>query len=64
MVQLQYKGNFLPGGNLSLIHICYGSRDLGALMAMLVLAILPVIMFYLLCQKYIIKGVVACAVKG
>ena len=42
----------------------YGSRDMGALMAMLVLAILPVIIFYLLCQKYIIKGVVAGAVKG
>ncbi len=42
----------------------YGSRDMGALMAMLVLSIIPVIIFYLLCQKYIIKGVVAGAVKG
>ncbi len=42
----------------------YGSRDMGALMAMLVLAIIPIIIFYLLCQKYIIKGVVAGAVKG
>jgi raffinose/stachyose/melibiose transport system permease protein len=42
----------------------YGSRDMGALMAMLVLAILPIIIFYLTCQKYIIKGVVAGAVKG
>lgn len=42
----------------------YGNKDMGALMAMLVLAILPIIIFYLLCQKYIIKGVVAGAVKG
>ena len=42
----------------------YGARDMGALMAMLVLAIIPIIIFYLLCQKYIIKGVVAGAVKG
>ncbi len=42
----------------------YGSRDMGALMAMLVLAILPVVIFYLLAQKHIIRGVVAGAVKG
>jgi raffinose/stachyose/melibiose transport system permease protein len=42
----------------------YGSQDMGAMMAMLVLAIIPVIVFYLSCQKYIIKGVVAGAVKG
>ena len=42
----------------------YGARDMGALMAMLVLAIIPIIVFYLICQKYIIKGVVAGAVKG
>ena len=42
----------------------YGARDMGALMAMLVLAIIPIIIFYLICQKYIIKGVVAGAVKG
>lgn len=42
----------------------YGSVDMGAMMAMLVLAILPVIVFYLSCQKYIIKGVAAGAVKG
>lgn len=42
----------------------YGSRDMGALMAMLVLSIIPIIIFYLSCQKYIIKGVVAGAVKG
>lgn len=42
----------------------YGSIDMGAMMAMLVLAILPIVIFYLLCQKYIIEGVVAGAVKG
>ncbi|MBE6696685.1 MAG: carbohydrate ABC transporter permease [Ruminococcaceae bacterium] len=42
----------------------YGSRDMGALMAMLVLAIIPIILFYAFSQKYIIKGVVAGAVKG
>jgi raffinose/stachyose/melibiose transport system permease protein len=42
----------------------YGSIDWGAMMAMLVLAIVPVVVFYLLCQKHIIKGVVAGAVKG
>ena len=42
----------------------YGSIDMGAMMAMLVLAIIPIVIFYLLCQKYIIEGVVAGAVKG
>ena len=42
----------------------YGSVDMGAMMAMLVLAIVPIIIFYLRGQKYIIKGVVAGAVKG
>lgn len=42
----------------------YGSVDMGAMMAMLVLAILPIIIFYLLCQKHIIRGVAAGAVKG
>ncbi len=42
----------------------YGSRDMGALMAMLVLAILPIIIFYAFAQKFIVKGVVAGAVKG
>ena len=42
----------------------YGARDMGALMAMLVIAIIPIIIFYLACQKHIIKGVVAGAVKG
>ena len=42
----------------------YGSVDMGALMAMLVLSIIPVVIFYLSCQKYIIKGVASGAVKG
>lgn len=42
----------------------YGSIDMGAMMAMLVLAMIPIIVFYLLCQKHIIKGVTAGAVKG
>jgi raffinose/stachyose/melibiose transport system permease protein len=42
----------------------YGARDMGSLMAMLVLTILPIIVFYLLGQKSIIKGVISGAVKG
>lgn len=42
----------------------YGSIDWGAMMAMLVLAIIPIIIFYIICQKHIIEGVVAGAVKG
>lgn len=42
----------------------HGSNDMGALMAMLVLAIIPIVAFYLSSQKYIIEGVVAGAVKG
>ena len=42
----------------------YGSVDMGAMMGCLVLAIIPIIVFYLICQKYIIKGVLAGAVKG
>lgn len=42
----------------------YGSVDMGAMMGTLVLAIVPIIVFYLFSQKYIIEGVVAGAVKG
>ncbi len=42
----------------------YGRVDMGAIMACLVMAIIPIIVFYLSCQKYIIKGVAAGAVKG
>ena len=41
-----------------------GNRDMGAMMAMLVLGIVPIIVFYLSVQKHIIKGVAAGAVKG
>lgn len=42
----------------------YGSVDMGAMMGVLVLSIIPIVVFYLACQKYIIEGVVAGAVKG
>ena len=42
----------------------YGSVDLGAIMALITLSIIPIIIFYLTCQKYIIAGVAAGAVKG
>lgn len=42
----------------------YGSVDMGAMMGVLVLSIIPIVIFYLACQKYIIEGVVAGAVKG
>ena len=42
----------------------YGTVDLGATMALILLSIIPVIIFYLSCQKYIIKGVASGAVKG
>ncbi|MDY6305250.1 MAG: carbohydrate ABC transporter permease [Oribacterium sp.] len=42
----------------------YGSVDMGAMMGVLVLSIIPIIVFYMFCQRYIIEGVVAGAVKG
>ena len=42
----------------------YGRVDMGAIMAALIMAVIPVIVFYLSCQKYIIKGVASGAVKG
>ena len=42
----------------------YGRVDMGAIMAALILAVIPVVVFYLACQKHIIKGVAAGAVKG
>ena len=42
----------------------YGTVDLGATMAIIMMAILPIIIVYICCQKYIIKGVAAGAVKG
>lgn len=42
----------------------YGAIEMGQMMAMLVLAIIPIVVFYLVCQKHIIEGVIAGAVKG
>ncbi len=42
----------------------YGSVDMGAMMATLVMAIIPIIVFYLFSQRYIVSGVMAGAVKG
>ena len=42
----------------------YGRVEMGAMMACIMLTILPIIVIYLFCQKYIIKGVAAGAVKG
>ncbi|MBQ2048980.1 MAG: carbohydrate ABC transporter permease [Spirochaetales bacterium] len=42
----------------------YGAVDLGATMALILMSIIPVIVFYLACQKHIIKGVAAGAIKG
>ena len=42
----------------------YGTVDLGATMALILTSIIPVVVFYLTCQKHIIKGVAAGAVKG
>ncbi len=42
----------------------YGQSDIGAIMALILLSILPVVLFYFVAQKYIIKGVMAGAVKG
>jgi len=42
----------------------YGIRDMGAIMAMIIFSLLPIVIFYLLSQKHIIKGITAGAVKG
>jgi raffinose/stachyose/melibiose transport system permease protein len=51
------------------IHIQYlqgsfGSRDMGAIMALIILCLVPIAVLYFTCQKYIIKGVISGAVKG
>lgn len=51
------------------IHIQYlqgsfGRRDMGAIMALIILCLIPIVIFYFACQKYIIKSVVTSAVKG
>ena len=53
---IQIAIQYLKGG--------YGAIDMGAMMAMIVLAIMPIILFYGFCQKYIIEGVISGAVKG
>ena len=42
----------------------YGRRDMGAIMALIILCLIPITVFYFACQKYIIKGVISGAVKG
>ena len=42
----------------------YGHQDTTTLMALIILSIIPIVVFYFACQKYIIEGVVAGAVKG
>ncbi len=42
----------------------YGQSDIGAIMALIVLSIVPIVIFYFTCQKHIIKGIMAGAVKG
>ena len=42
----------------------YGSVDYGHLMSVIVIALIPIVVFYFACQKYIIEGVTAGAVKG
>ncbi len=42
----------------------YGLKDIGAMMSMVIISIIPIIIFYLFCQKSIVKGIVAGAVKG
>ena len=46
------------------LKVSYGTVDLGAFMAVIMLSIVPIIIVYLFCQKHIIKGVAAGAVKG
>ena len=53
---IQIAIQYLKGG--------YGAIDMGAMMAMIVLAIIPIILFYGFCQKYIIEGVISGEVKG
>lgn len=42
----------------------YGQVDLGAIMALIVLSVIPIVIFYFTCQKHIIRGIMAGAVKG
>ena len=42
----------------------YGTVNMGAMMASIMIDIIPIIIMYLVSQKYIIEGVIAGAVKG
>lgn len=61
---LNYGYDTIPIAIQKSLKGSYGSNDMGALMAMLVLTVIPIIIFYFVGQKHIIKGVVAGAVKG
>ena len=61
---LKSEDQTLPMAIQSALKGGYGSVEMSMMMAMLVLSIIPIIIFYFSCQKYIIKGVVAGAVKG
>lgn len=61
---LDSKYSTLPIAIQKIFTGSYGGRDMGGLMAMLVLSIIPIVTFYGFAQKHIIKGVVAGAVKG
>ena len=50
--------------HMQFLNGSYGQTDNGAIMALVVLSILPIVIFYFACQKYIIEGVVSGAVKG
>ena len=50
--------------HIQYLQASYGHVDLGAVMALIMISILPIIIFYLTCQKYIVSGVMAGAVKG
>lgn len=58
------KNKTIPVAVQIALQGAYGAVDWGGFMAMLVLAIIPIVVFYLFCQKYIISGVLAGAVKG
>ena len=58
------KINSITPADIQRMQGSYGRVDMGAIMASLVMAIIPIVVFYLSCQKHIIKGVAAGAVKG
>lgn len=64
LIVLDSKYSTLPIAIQKIFTGGYGAKDMGGLMAMLVLSIIPIIAFYIAAQKHIIEGVVAGAVKG